>query len=164
LVPLGHPLAKTDGALNSVFVRTLTGGDFFFSGLGAGGKPTALAVLSDVLNTSRKRVPYNFFANSGNNFLFLDKGDLIFRYYFRFSALDKPGVLANISKILAIYMITIPSVTQKKSDLSQGKGKIVPIVMLTHAAKESDILKAKAEIDNLSEIREKSQMLRIEEL
>jgi len=164
LVPLGHPLAKTDGALNSVFVRTLTGGDFFFSGLGAGGKPTALAVLSDVLNISRKRVPYNFFANSGNNFLFLDKGDLIFRYYFRFSALDKPGVLAKISKILASYRISIASVTQKKSDLSQGKGKIVPIVMLTHAAKESDILKAKAEIDNLSEIREKSQMLRIEEL
>lgn len=164
LVPLGHPLAKTDGALNSVFVRTLTGGDFFFSGLGAGGKPTALAVLSDVLNISRKKASYNFSSNSRNNLLFLDKGDLRFRYYFRFSALDKPGVLSKISKILASYSISIASVTQKELHLSKSKEKIVPIVMLTHAAKESGILKAKDEIDKLSEIKEKSRMLRIEEL
>ena len=73
---------------------------------------------------------------------------------------DLPGVLAKIAKILASLKISIASVTQKE----RKKGKIVPIVMLTHEAKEENIKKALHKIDTLSIVKRPSQIIRIEDL
>ena len=83
-----------------------------------------------------------------------------FPVYIRFMAFDRPGVLAKISKILASLNISISSVTQKE----RKRGKIVPIVMLTHEAKEDSVRKALERIDKLPVIKSPSQIIRIEDL
>jgi homoserine dehydrogenase len=82
------------------------------------------------------------------------------RYYIRFMAVDKPGVLAKVSGILAKSGISIASVTQK----DRRKTQVVPIVMLTHEAKEKNLRGALKEIDRLDVIKEKSVAIRIEEV
>ena len=86
--------------------------------------------------------------------------DVRTRYYIRFMAQDYPGVLAKISKILASLNISVASVTQKE----RSKGRVVPIIMLTHEAREDSVRKALAEIDSLRMIKGPSQRIRIEDL
>jgi len=82
------------------------------------------------------------------------------RYYIRFTALDKPGVLAKISGILAKFGISIASVTQKEKNRTQ----LVPIIMLIHEAKEKDLRNALNMIDRLNTIKEKTIAIRMEEV
>jgi homoserine dehydrogenase len=85
--------------------------------------------------------------------------DIQSKYYIRFMAIDKPGVLAKISGVLAKRKISIASVTQKE----RHKAKVVPIIMLIHEAKEKDIRRALEEIDNLAIIKKNSVVIRREE-
>ena len=80
------------------------------------------------------------------------------RYYIRFSAIDKPGVLARVSGILAKYGISIAHVTQKQ----RKSQKVVPIIMMTHEALERDMRRALKEIDALSVIKKKTVRIRVE--
>jgi len=80
------------------------------------------------------------------------------RFYIRFSAIDKPGVLAAVSGILAKYKISIASVTQKQ----KKTGHLVPIVMMTHEALERNMSKALKEIDGLAMIKKKTVRVRVE--
>ena len=80
------------------------------------------------------------------------------RYYFRFSALDKPGVLSKISGILGNYNISITSVIQKGRKI----GEAVPLVVLTHEAKEKDVRQALDEIDKLPVVKDKTVVIRVE--
>ena len=82
------------------------------------------------------------------------------RYYIRFMACDRPGVLAQISKILAGKLISIASVSQKE----MNKEKFVPIVVIVHEAREKSIREAISEIDRLKVIKSPSQIIRIEDL
>ena len=84
--------------------------------------------------------------------------DIRTRFYIRFSAIDKPGVLAKISGILAKYKISIASVTQKE----RRAQNMVPIVMMTHEALERDMASALKEIDALDVIKKRSVRIRIE--
>ena len=84
--------------------------------------------------------------------------DIKTRYYIRFSAVDKPGVLAKVSGILAKYNISIASVTQ----LQRKSASIVPIIMMTHEALERDMMRALKEIDALSVIKKRSVRIRVE--
>jgi homoserine dehydrogenase len=86
--------------------------------------------------------------------------DIKSRYYIRFMAQDSPGVLADVSKILASFNISIASVSQKE----QKSGKFVPVVIVTHEVKEDNIRKAIVKIDNLSKVKKPSQIIRIEDL
>jgi homoserine dehydrogenase len=85
--------------------------------------------------------------------------DLETAYYFRFSAVDKPGVLSKIAGILGDNRISISSVIQKGREMNGS----VPIVMLTHEAMESDVIKALALIDKLDVLTDKTMMIRVEE-
>ena len=80
------------------------------------------------------------------------------RYYIRFSAIDKPGVLAKIAGILGKHNISIATVAQK----DKMAAKVVPIVMMTHDALEIDLAKALKEIDNLNVIKRKTVRIRVE--
>ncbi|MGC8871781.1 MAG: ACT domain-containing protein, partial [Caldimicrobium sp.] len=84
--------------------------------------------------------------------------ECIFKYYFRFSAIDRPGVLSKIAGILGKYGISIASVVQIGRQKRKGA---VPIVMLTHEAKEEKVERALAEIDTLEVLKAKTKRLRI---
>jgi homoserine dehydrogenase len=84
--------------------------------------------------------------------------DVESKYYFRFSAMDQPGVLSKISGILGNYNISIASVIQKGRRI----GGSVPLVVLTHGAREKDVLNAIREIDNLPVVSDKTLFIRVE--
>lgn len=158
LVPAEHPLSQVSLAYNAVYLDTHPAGELLFYGEGAGGVPTSSAVISDIVNIAAGDGGIVRRENRGISVQSIK--NIKARYYIRFMAHDSPGVLAKISKVLGSFNISIASVTQKE----RGKGKFIPIVMITHEAKEDDIEKAIAGIDSSKEIKSPSQIIRIENL
>ena len=161
LVPKKHPLASVDSNFNAIFLNTDMLGESLFYGKGAGSIPTASAVISDIADISRSIINNSSVGTTGiafdkkaNNIK--QKDDFCASYYVRFSAIDKPGVLAKISKILSEYKISIAFVSQE----ARSREKIVPIVMMTHLAKEKDFAQALKKINKLSFIKRKSVVVR----
>ena len=166
MIPVQYPMADVDGVFNAI---RLTGdfiGPVMFYGRGAGMEPTASAVVGDLMDISRnilagigRRVSARGFQDASIADLAIKPiGESISRYYLRFSAVDKPGVLAAIAGALGKYNISIESMIQ-----TGRSGDYVPIVIITHEAAERDILAALAEIDGLEMIRESSHLIRIED-
>jgi len=163
LVPKKHPLASVDKNFNAIFLNTDMLGDSLFYGKGAGSIPTASAVISDIVDISRDIIGGS--SSCVPSIVYDDKikqvkkkDDFSASYYVRFSAIDKPGVLARISKILSEFKISIAFVSQE----ARREERIVPIVMMTHLAKERDFSRALKAIDRLSFIRRKSVVIRSE--
>ncbi len=157
LVRRDHPLSEVNYAFNAVWLDTYPAGQLLFFGEGAGGVPTSSAVVADIVEVSLGRGLPQI---KKEDVQFGDINNLRTRYYIRFMACDKPGVLANISKILASFKISIASVTQKE----RSRGQFVPIIMLTHEAREIDLKRALRKIDKLEIINPPSQLIRIEDL
>ena len=165
LIPCGHLLASVDGVFNAIYVEGDLAGDLLFYGPGAGQLSAASAVVSDIIDLTVD-IKAGLFRPMMN--IVQDKAvkrirridDSFSRYYIRFTALDKPGVLAKISGILAKFGISIASVTQKE----KSRAQLVPIVMLIHEAKEKDLRTALNMIDRLDAIKEKSVAIRMEEV
>jgi homoserine dehydrogenase len=163
LVPKKHPLASVESNFNAVFLNTDMLGQSLFYGRGAGSIPTASAVISDIVDISRciiggasASIPCMVSDNQVKHIK--PKDDFCASYYVRFSAIDKPGVLSKISKILSEYKISIAFVSQE----ARRKEKIVPIVMMTHLAKERYFSQALKKINRLSFIKRKSVVIRAE--
>ncbi len=161
LVPKKHPLASVDSNFNAIFLNTDMLGESLFYGKGAGSIPTASAVISDIADISRGIINNSLAGTAGIAFdkkvkNVKQKDDFCASYYVRFSATDKPGVLAKISKILSEYKISIAFVSQE----ARSREKIVPIVMMTHLAKEKDFAQALKKINKLSFIKRKSVVVR----
>jgi len=156
LISMEHPLSEVSLAYNAVYLDTRPAGDLLFYGPGAGGAPTSSAVLADIVNLpeeSRQSV------RQKEEVSLQAIKETKSQYYLRFMAHDSPGVLAQISKILASLNISIAFVTQKETQ----KGKFVPIVMILQEAKEDSVMKALAHIDEVSVIKRPSQVIRIED-
>ena len=136
-------------------------------GRGAGDMPTGSAVVGDVIEISRNIL--NGGVNRVSPLSFLPKyiedakiksiDNIVSEYYIRFSVLDKPGVLSKISGVLGNNSISISSVIQK----GRGEKGGVPLVVMTHSAKEKDIQKALSEIDRLDVVLDKSVLIRVED-
>lgn len=156
LVPIGHPLSEVSYAYNAVYLDTQPAGDLLFYGRGAGGLPTSSAVISDIVSMS---LSSKISERKKENIKLKNIKSVRSRYYIRFMAHDEPGVLAKVSKILASQHISIASVTQKE----KLRRKYVPVIMITHEAKEADMQKALQKIDQLSCIKSPSQTIRIED-
>ena len=163
LVPRRHPLASVCSNFNAVLIYADMVGETMFYGEGSGSRPTASAVINDIIdisndirNNRQGRSPIIVYDKQVDKIK--PKKDFYCSYYIRFSAVDKPGVLATISKILANYNISIASVSQK----ARKEYEVVPIVMLTHKAKELSLAKALQEIDALNTIKKKSVVIRSE--
>jgi homoserine dehydrogenase len=163
LVAKNHPLASVSSNFNAVFLESDMMGETLLYGQGSGSAPSASAVVSDIidiarniLNQSEYKIPSIVYDKQVDRIK--SQRDFYTSYYIRFSALDKPGVLAKISKILAQHRISIASVSQK----ARRRERIVPIVMMTHDAKESALSRALERIDNLDIIRKKSVIIRSE--
>ena len=162
LIPASHLLANVNDVYNAIFVKGDLVGENIFYGKGAGQAPTSSAVVSDIIAIAKsvsdcKKVE-RCIAFKKDVTRIKKMSEVSTRYYIRFSAIDKPGVLARISGILAKYDISIASVTQKE----RRAANVVPIVMMTHEALERDMAAALKEIDNLSMIKKKSVRVRVE--
>jgi len=165
LIPKTHLLSSVDGVFNAIYVSSDLAGNLLFYGPGAGQMSAASAVVADLVDLTQDlkagmfRPTLNITADKSIKKL-RKTDDFENRYYIRFMALDKPGVLAKISGILAKFGISIASVTQKE----RRKAHVVPIVMVIHEAKEKDLRTALTTIDHLDAIKEKSVAIRIEEV
>lgn len=165
LIPKAHPLSSVSGVFNAIYVISDLAGELLFYGPGAGQLSAASAIVSDLVDLTQD-IKAGLFRPTLN--IIADKSikqlrkidDFESRYYMRLMAMDKPGVLAKISGILAKYGISIASVNQKE----RRKAQAVPVVMLTHQAKEKDMRSALKEINRVDAIKEEPVVIRMEEL
>jgi len=167
MIPFGNLLSNVNGTLNAVTVSGDAAGDILLYGRGAGMMPTASAVIGDVVDLARNllsgtagRVPaLSFQPERIRPIPILPIDRISSHYYFRFSALDRPGVLSSISGILGTHGISIQSVHQK----GRKTNGAVPVVMLSHRAQEADVKKALNEIGALDVTAAKPVLIRIED-
>jgi len=167
LIPLEHPFAPVENEYNAVLIKGDAVGDVMFYGKGAGGMPAASAVVSDIIylarhiyNQTAGKIPYVTYQRE-RKLSFLPIEGIETAYYLRFTTVDRPGVLSKISGILGENNVSIASCLQKVP--TQAKPHGVPILMVTHKAKEKNIRRAVEIIDHLLITRAKTIMLRIEE-
>ena len=126
---------------------------------GAGKYPTATAIMEDLICISRGRGL--FFSPGSSSFILKSIGEIETKYYLKFCAVDKAGVLAKIASVLGEYNISIESVIQKGAENKENRS--VPIIMLTHRSREKNVQKALEEIHNLPEVKENPLLIRVEE-
>jgi homoserine dehydrogenase len=168
LVQKGTPIADVSGAFNAIYIVGDAVGPNMLYGMGAGMMPTASAVVSDIvqiaknitLGNSHSSLP-RFNVGAVNELPLLSTSEITAKYYLRFQAEDTPGVLGQIARSLGGNNISIESVIQKGR---QTDGGDVPVVIMTHEAKEKDLMSALEEIDKFPAIKCKSVFIRIEEL
>jgi len=167
MIPFDNLLAQINGTVNAVTISGDAVGDILLYGHGAGMMPTASAVISDIVDiarnilcgTARRVPPLSYQRENIRNIAILPIDDLVTHYYFRFSALDRPGVLSTISGILGKYNISIQSVHQKGRKTNGS----VPVVMLSHLVKEADVKQALSEISALDVVSDGPVLIRIED-
>ena len=168
LIPVSSLLASVDGAMNAVAVTGDAVGPTLFYGAGAGELPTASAVVADLIEIAREirrgsagRVaPLSYLPESLEPKPLVPLGDLVGRHYLRVTALDRAGVLARIAGVLGDLGIGIESVLQKGRG---GAADSVPVVMLTHPAKEWSVHRALDAIAELPDVTAPTRLIRIEE-
>lgn len=160
MVPLGTPIADVDGAFNAVVIEADPLGTLVLDGPGAGAGPTASAVLSDLADIARGvRLPAFLHPTShlttrpGAPF-----ADHVSSYYLRFTAVDRPGVIAEIARILADRSISIESIIQRGRD----PGAPVQVVIITHETREAAMAEALQNIARANNVVDTPCMIRIE--
>ncbi len=169
LVPEKSSIAAVRGAMNAVLVQGDAVGPTLYYGAGAGAEPTASAVIADLVDISRlinsspdQRVPYFAFEQGQmSDEPVLDIGDVVTSCYLRIRASDRPGVLADISRILADNNVSIEAMRQREP---MGKDELVNIIILTHVTQERNIRAALERIEKLESVTGKVVMLRMEHL
>ncbi len=164
MLPKEYIISSVNNIFNAVYVEGDAVGSALYYGKGAGEMPAGSAVVSDIVDIARniRTGAVNRIQGIGTpeepNLRIKKMEDVYSSYYFRFSALDKPGVLSRISGILGAHNISIKSVIQK----GRRKEKAVPLVMMTHEAKEKDVTYALKEINKLSIVSGKAMYIRVE--
>jgi homoserine dehydrogenase len=169
LIPARRLIANVEGVMNAVLVKGDAVGATMYYGAGAGAEPTASAVVADLVDVTRMhtadrkhRVPHLAFQPDAlTDTPILPMSEVQTSYYLRLRAFDKPGVLADITRILADSGISIDAMVQKEP--SEGEEQ-VDIIMLTHETVEKHINAAIRKIEKLSTISGKVVRIRLEEL
>lgn len=156
MVPEHYLISKVDGVFNAIYVEGDSVGSTLYYGRGAGSLPTGSAVVADIVDIAKGcgKISLDF----SENYEIKPMDEIESMYYFRFTALDRPGVLSKISGVFGTHNISIASVIQK----GRSKAGAVPLVILTHKAKEKDVIKAVEEIDRLPVVAAKSTFIRVE--
>jgi homoserine dehydrogenase len=169
LVPAKRLIANVEGAMNAVLVKGDAVGATLYYGPGAGAEPTASAVIADLVDVTRMhtadpehRVPHLAFQpDQLSNIPFLPMGEVRTSYYLRMRVLDRPGVLADITRILADREISIDAMIQKEPPEGEDR---TDIILLTHQSIERQIVDAIAKIESLPTVNGKVVRIRMEEL
>lgn len=161
LVPLEHPLARVEGAENAVFLEGDLVGQVLLVGQGAGGRPTASAVVGDLIDLARSirrgvqsRPAFHFDDRIG----VVPIGEVTTRAYYRIRADDKPGVVAAIGQVLAEEGVSISSFIQKDS---WSHDQTAELVVTTHPALDSSLQAARQRMAALQPVRAVSSFLRV---
>ncbi len=169
LIPARRLIANVEGVMNAVLVKGDAVGSTMYYGAGAGAEPTASAVVADLVDITRlhtadpdNRVPHLAFQpDQLANTRILPMEEVTTSYYLRMQVVDKPGVLADITRILADLSISIDAMVQKEPNAGEEK---VDIIMLTHQTREKNINAAITKIEALSVVTGKVTRIRLEEL
>ncbi len=162
-IPQDLLLAKVDGVFNAIQVEGDLTGRVIFYGRGAGPLPTSSAVVADVIHLAQDiklglhPKPQPQFAQSKK---IIPLSQIETRYYMRMTTADRPGVLAQISKILGDNLISISSVIQKETDVASQRAEIV---LMTYPARESAVQQALQEIEKLPIVQEIGNLIRVED-
>ncbi len=167
MVPVDDPLSGIDGVFNAIRVTGNHAGTVMFSGRGAGMEPTASAVVGDIMSIARnilvgvgrRSPPLGFLDQEIITLPIKPVGETVSKYYLRFSVPDKPGILAKIADALGANGVSIRSVIQT----AKRCGVPVPIVIVTHEAREMDVRRALEMIGSLRITSENIMLLRIED-
>jgi homoserine dehydrogenase len=169
LVPAKRLIASVEGVMNAIVVKGDAVGQTLYYGAGAGAEPTASAVIADLVDVTRlhtvdpeNRVPHLAFQPDRLSAdAILPMSEVVTSFYFRMRVLDRPGVLADITRILAEQGISIEAMIQKEP--SEGEDQ-ADIIMLTHLARERDVDRALRAIQELPTVRGRIVRIRMEEL
>ncbi len=167
MIPFDNLLSNVNGTLNAITVTADVVGNILLYGHGAGMMPTASAVVADIVDIARNllsqtsgRIPLmSYQMDQMKPIPITPIQDITTHYYFRFAALDRPGVLSTIAGILGKYGISLKFVHQKGRK-TEGS---VPVVMLTHLAREEDVQNALAQIRVLDVVSREPMLIRIED-
>ena len=164
LIKAGKPLAEVRANYNAVSVVGDAVGPVFFHGQGAGQMPTASAVVADMIDTAVGRTDLTFktlelWADGNKRVEFAAPGELEGRFYMRFNVQDHPGVLGQVTSLLGAQGISIASVIQH--EVGDGPNKTVPLVIMTHQAKESAAAAAMDQIAKMDTVSDDLEKLRI---
>ncbi|MCL2524266.1 MAG: homoserine dehydrogenase [Betaproteobacteria bacterium] len=169
LIPEKRLIANVEGAMNAVLVNGDAVGATLYYGKGAGAEPTASAVIADLVDVTRlatadpeHRVPHLAFQpNAMSDLPILPMSEVETGYYLRLRVEDKPGVLADITRILADQGISIDALLQREPEEGEGE---TDIIILTHVCQESAADAAIAKIEGLAAQKGKVKRIRLEEL
>ena len=158
MVPLTHPLAGVRGAFNAVFVEAESAGQVMFYGRGAGGVPTASAVLGDVVAVARHRLSGSR-GPGESTYAHLDVravGEAVTRYYVNLDVADRPGVLATVAQAFADNGVSIQNVRQ------DGHGDDAVLVVRTHTARDADLAATIERLRSTDAVRRVVGVMRVE--
>ena len=158
MIPRSHPLAAVGGAYNAVFVEAKSAGQLMFYGAGAGGTPTASAVLGDVVAVARNRVAGTRGPEPSTyaELPVLPMGDTLTRYHVSLDVADRPGVLAPVAEAFARHGVSIQAVRQT----SRGTEALLTIV--THVATDAALATTVSELQALPVVRAVASVMRVE--
>jgi homoserine dehydrogenase len=158
MIPRTHPLAGVGDAFNAVFVEAEAAGQLMFYGRGAGGAPTASAVLGDLVAVSRNRLAGTHAASESAyaDLPIRPIGDALTRYHISLDVADKAGVLAAVAGVFAKHGVSIATVNQS------GRGNQAVLVIVTHAAADRALAATVAELRALDIVRAVASVLRVE--
>jgi homoserine dehydrogenase len=169
LIPTRRLIANVEGVMNAILVKGDAVGPTMYYGAGAGAEPTASAVVADLVDVTRlltadpeHRVPHLAFQpDQLSSVPVLPMGEVVTSYYLRMRVLDRPGVLADITRVLADRSISIEAMIQREP--SEGEEQ-VDLIMLTHEAREKQVNDAIAAIEKLPVVAAKVTRIRMESL
>jgi homoserine dehydrogenase len=160
MIPTSHPLASVGGAFNAVFVEAEAAGQLMFYGQGAGGGPTASAVLGDLVAVARNRVAgaAGPAATGYANLAIRPMAETPTQYHVSLDVADKPGVLATVAQEFARHEVSISTVRQN------GHGDAATLVIVTHSAPDAALAATIAALRDMPAVRGVTSVLRVEGL
>ena len=162
LVPLAHPLAGVHGAFNAVFVEAEAAGELMFYGRGAGGAPTASAILGDLVTVSRHRALGGKGPTESRYAQLavhpVDKA--LTRYQIHLRVDDRPGVLAQVAQVFLEHDVSIETVRQGRAAVTDGAQ--AELLVVTHEARDSSLSATVAALADLPVVTEVQSVLRVE--
>ena len=157
MIPRTHPLAGVRESYNAVFVDSEAAGQLMFYGRGAGGAPTASAILGDIVAVARNRISggHGPRESTYEQLPVLPIGESSTRYYISLDLADQPGVLAAVAAEFAIHDVSIETLRQ------DGHGEDATLLIVTHTARESDLAATVETLRSLGSVRKVASVMRV---
>jgi homoserine dehydrogenase len=165
MIPRSHPLGSVRGAFNAVFVDAAAAGPLMFYGKGAGGDPTASAVLGDIVAVARHRVGGGRGPGESAyaDLPVLEMGQALTRYHISLDVADRPGVLAEVAAVFAQHGVSIETVRQRLIPPAEDGGEAsANLIVVTHTAPDAALSATVAALSGLVIVREVVSVMRVE--